>query len=192
MRVEIGIRGRTGHITSGTPVPAVNNPDFLRWEQEDLWVFSWILQNLEPRLMNNVSDFQSAKALWDGCPGRDIWQWRKCSADLRYAQSSESTNPGILAAGRIQNNLQSLWLSIDRRRANPMKCDADLAEYNWITQENRLFNFLGGLDRRFDAVRREILRLDPLPSMEVGYAAVRKEAAMFWILALGSSDGGDP
>ena len=40
MRVKIGIRGRTGHITGGTPAPASDDPKFLKWEQEDLGVFS--------------------------------------------------------------------------------------------------------------------------------------------------------
>ena len=65
MRVEIGVQGRTGHITGGTSALAANDHDFLRWEQEDLRVFSWILQNIETNLMNSVSEYQSAKALWD-------------------------------------------------------------------------------------------------------------------------------
>ena len=32
MRVEIGVRGRTGHITGETRAPATTDPKFLRWE----------------------------------------------------------------------------------------------------------------------------------------------------------------
>ena len=68
-----------------------------------------------------------------------------------------------------------------------METEKDIATYNQIVQENRLFNFLGELDVKYDAIRRDILRLDPLPSVEAGYAAVRKEAARLRILT-GSSD----
>ena len=43
MEVEIDIRGLTGHITDETVAPAVNDATFLRWKQEDLRVFSWVL-----------------------------------------------------------------------------------------------------------------------------------------------------
>ena len=65
IEVEIEMRGCEGHITGKTAQPDATDPSFLRWKQEDLRVFSWILQNLEPRLMNNVAKYQSAKALWD-------------------------------------------------------------------------------------------------------------------------------
>ena len=68
-----------------------------------------------------------------------------------------------------------------------METEKDIATYNQIVQENRLFNFLGGLDVKYNAIRCEILRLDPLPSVEAGYAVVRKEAAQLRILT-GSSD----
>ena len=72
-----------------------------------------------------------------------------------------------------------------------MKSDKGIAMYHRITQENRLFNFLGGLDRKFDAIRREILRLNPLPSVESGHAVVWKGAARLRILTPAASEGGD-
>nr|GEY03054.1 ribonuclease H-like domain-containing protein [Tanacetum cinerariifolium] len=39
------------------------------------------------------------------------------------------------------------------------------------------FKFLNGLDRKFEPIKREILRVDPLPTAEAVYAMVRKEAA---------------
>ena len=65
MEVEIDVRGCGEHISGETAEPAVTDPDFLRWRQEDIRVLSWILQYLEPRLMNNVARYKSAKALWD-------------------------------------------------------------------------------------------------------------------------------
>ena len=65
MEVEIDIRGCSGHITGQAAEPAATDPDYLRWRQEDLRVFSWILQNLEQKLMNNMARYKSAKSLWD-------------------------------------------------------------------------------------------------------------------------------
>ncbi|GJR82121.1 hypothetical protein Tco_0152906 [Tanacetum coccineum] len=43
--------------------------------------------------------------------------------------------------------------------------------------DQNLFQFLNGLDRKFKPIKREILRVDPLPTTEAAYANVRKEAA---------------
>ena len=80
MRVEIWVKGRTDHITGETRASAATDLEFLRWEQEDLRVFSWILQNIEPNLINRVSIPDGQGVV--GCPGRHLRQWERCPADL--------------------------------------------------------------------------------------------------------------
>lgn len=58
-----------------------------------------------------------------------------------------------------------------------MTCSTDIATYNKVRSEHKLFQFLNALDRKYDSLKREILRWDPLPSAEAAYAAVRKETA---------------
>nr|GEY13102.1 hypothetical protein [Tanacetum cinerariifolium] len=58
-----------------------------------------------------------------------------------------------------------------------MTCPTDIAAYNKIRSENKLFQFLNALDRKYDPIKREILRWDPLPTAEAAYATVRKETA---------------
>lgn len=73
--------------------------------------------------------------------------------------------------------MQGIWGEIERRDPNPMKCSTDIAAYNTIRSENKLFQFLNSLDQKYDPIKREILRWDPLPTIEAAYAAVRKETA---------------
>nr|XP_043614555.1 uncharacterized protein LOC122586637 [Erigeron canadensis] len=58
-----------------------------------------------------------------------------------------------------------------------MKCADDIKTYAKIRSDKKLFQFLNRLDRKFDAIKREILRNEPIPTVEVAYAIVRKEAA---------------
>lgn len=73
--------------------------------------------------------------------------------------------------------LQGVWGEIDRIDPNPMKCPDDIKTYARIRSEQKLFQFLNALDRKYESIKREILRLEPLPSAEAAYATVRKEAA---------------
>lgn len=59
-------RGRSSHLTGLPPPPPKTDPQFPRWEHDDNSVFTWILQNVDPSMINNVSRYPTAKALWDG------------------------------------------------------------------------------------------------------------------------------
>nr|GFC46727.1 putative Gag-polypeptide of LTR copia-type [Tanacetum cinerariifolium] len=73
--------------------------------------------------------------------------------------------------------MQGIWGEIERIDPNPMTCPTDIVAYNKIRSENKLFQFLNTLDRKYDPIKREILRWDPLPTVEAAYATVRKETA---------------
>nr|GEV05798.1 ribonuclease H-like domain-containing protein [Tanacetum cinerariifolium] len=81
-------------------------------------------------------------------------------------------------------SLQGIWGEIDRIDPNPMKCKKDIQTYTKIISEQKLFQFLNGLDQKFEPIKRKILRVDPLPTAEAAYAMVRKEAAHQIILGV--------
>ena len=58
-----------------------------------------------------------------------------------------------------------------------MKCATDIITYNRARAEQKLFQFLNAIDHKYDSIKREILRRDPLPTPEEAYAAARKETA---------------
>nr|GEV49902.1 putative ribonuclease H-like domain-containing protein [Tanacetum cinerariifolium] len=63
-----------------------------------------------------------------------------------------------------------------------MKCKEDIQTYTKIRSEQKLFQFLNGLDRKFKPIKKEIIQVDPLPTAEAAYAMVCKEAAHQTIL----------
>ena len=58
-----------------------------------------------------------------------------------------------------------------------MASTTDIATFNRLRQEDRLFQFLTGINDRFDADRKKILRTVPLPTVEVAYATIRRETS---------------
>ena len=69
----------------------------------------------------------------------------------------------------------SIWKEIDRRIPTPMTCDKDRTTYNLLVQQNRLYQFLVGINENLDKEKRDILNQDPLPSVEAAYAQSRRE-----------------
>lgn len=186
IRVAIGGKSKAllTHL-SGNP-PNQKDEKYEQWEQDDLVVFSWLIQNIEPSLASNLTEFPTARTLWDALvvtysSGKDKLQ----TFDL-HVKANEFKQNG-LPLEDFWIVLQGIWGEIDRRDPNPMKCADDITAYNTIRAEQKLFQFLNALDQKFDPIKREILRRDSLPTAEAAYAAVRKETTHQNILRTGSS-----
>ncbi|XP_042028907.1 uncharacterized protein LOC121775891 [Salvia splendens] len=58
-----------------------------------------------------------------------------------------------------------------------MKYAEDIEIYNTEKQEQRLFQLLVALNNKYESIKKEILRTEPLPSAEAAYAILRREDA---------------
>lgn len=55
-----------------------------------------------------------------------------------------------------------------------------------------MFQFLAGINDTFDKERRDLLNLEPLPSVEAAYATIRREFSRRGIMTHVSSVGSGP
>jgi len=62
MKKVVGDRGKKSHLIVIPSTPKEIEPTYEKWEQADQTVFTWIIQNIEISLINNVSQFPTAKA----------------------------------------------------------------------------------------------------------------------------------
>nr|GEY94028.1 ribonuclease H-like domain-containing protein [Tanacetum cinerariifolium] len=176
IRVAIGriSKALLSHLTSDPP--SQDNESYEQWEQEDLIVFSWLIQNIEPTIAGNLTKYPTAKMLRDALvvtysSGRDKLQ----TLNLHVKANDIKQNDSPLE--ELWITLKGVWEEIDRIDPNPMKCPDDIKAYAKIRSEQKLFQFLNALDRKYESIRREILRSESLPFLEATYATVRKEAA---------------
>ncbi|KAK9076947.1 hypothetical protein SSX86_005282 [Deinandra increscens subsp. villosa] len=131
---------------------------------------------LEANVSGNLTEFPTAKSLWDALvvtysSGRDKLQTFNLHVKANEIKQEETPLENFWIT------LQGIWGEIDRIDPNPMKCSEDIKAYSKLRSEQKLFQFLNALNYRYDHIKREILRLDPLPTAEAAYASVRKETA---------------
>ncbi|XP_071687396.1 uncharacterized protein [Rutidosis leptorrhynchoides] len=172
MKVAIGGKSDAllNHLTNDPPAITDN-----KWNQKDLVVFSWIIQNIEPQIASNLTQFPTTKTLWNALittysSGKDKLQ----TFDLHVRANNIRQEGKSLE--ELWLNMQGIWGEIKMRDPNPMECHNDIVKYNNLRSEQKLFQFLNALDHKHDNIKREILRLDPLP-VESAYAAIQKEIA---------------
>ena len=172
--MAIGGKGQLNHITQGAAVPSKGTPEHIIWEQADLNVCSWVLENMEPELMANYVTIQTAKDLWEALYSTYSQQTGGVQIyDLTVRANTIRQGTETLEA--YYNNIQRLWRELDMLQPNPMNCQEDIVIFNKLKSDMKLFQFLSGISEEFDADKRDILKNEPLPSPESAYNAIRKE-----------------
>lgn len=77
MQIALDCRGRLSHIIAN-PL-STTDPTYPDWKQKDFIVLSWIISNIDTKLINQFLDYTIARDLWKGirvllCSGRDELQ----------------------------------------------------------------------------------------------------------------------
>ncbi|XP_057535258.1 uncharacterized protein LOC130813442 [Amaranthus tricolor] len=189
MHIALDSRGRLKHIIAAPPAPA--DPNYKQWRQRDPIVLSWIITNIDSDLVNQFLDYNTAWDLWKGIEtllgsGRDELQ----IFDLSTRASAIKHNNDTIEV--YFSKLNTIWKEIDRRQPNPMKSDEDITIFNKFIQTQRLYQFLAGLDESLDKERRDLINQVPLPTLDMAYAAVRREISRCGIMVHTSSLGHNP
>ncbi|XP_076949280.1 uncharacterized protein LOC143621873 [Bidens hawaiensis] len=154
IRVAIGGKSKTllSHLSGNPPNP--EDEKYEQWEQEDLVVFSWLIQNIEPSLASNLTEFPTAKTLWDALvvtysSGKDKLQ----TFDL-HVKANEFKQNGI--------PLEDFWIVMQDQQFDPIK------------REILRWDKLPTAEGAYAAVRKETAHrniLGSVPSPSQGIAA---------------------
>ncbi|KAD3066986.1 hypothetical protein E3N88_34866 [Mikania micrantha] len=131
--------------------------------------------------VNNVSQYPTSKTLWDGL----AITYGSETNSLQIFDLHKKANSLKQGADTIEecwNKLQNIWMTIYRRDPNPMKDLEGIKIYNKKLHEQRLYQLLTAIDDKLEPIKRDILKRDPLPSIETAYATIRREIARLNIL----------
>ena len=189
LEMHIAGRGRKGFVTGSTEEPAENSAGYETWETGNAIVKGWLINSMEPAIMGFFIHLRTAKEVWeevartyyDGSNISQIYELKVKSFRLRQ----EGRPIGVYYA-----DLKSVWQELDQRRPIKMACAVDLKTLRDEIQIDRVYAFLAGLDDLFDKVRSDILRTQPLPSVEEVFSVVRREAQRHATMMSGSNNQG--
>ena len=59
-----------------------------------------------------------------------------------------------------------MWQELDHYQTFKAKCTQDAIDFQKLVEDERIYEFLGGLQAEYDQVRVQILGKDPLPSLK--------------------------
>jgi hypothetical protein len=140
-----------GYINGDIHQPPQTDPSFQKWRTDNAIVKGWLINSMEPSLIENFIRFPTAKLVWDSIvttyfdvsDTSQVYDLRRCVTRRKQAGCSLE---------KYFTDLHGLRREIDFPRPNPMECVADIKHYNDMLQEDRVYVFLDGLDDRLDKI----------------------------------------
>lgn len=163
-------RNKLGFIDGSLVEPRINSIDHMQWVRADFLVFNWLSNSIVKELSRGLQNFDTSRQLWDELHKR----FGKRNGPRLYKLRREITsfvqsNQSVLV---YFNNLNALWdeLSLLKTSRNCICVVAEDAKAE--LEEERMMQFLMGLNDVFEPIRQQILILNPLPSVSQAYSMV--------------------
>ncbi|KAM2947598.1 hypothetical protein FF1_034710 [Malus domestica] len=184
VRIYITGRGKWSYVSGTKMAPAEADALYAIWEEENAMVQSWLLNSMTRDVRAIFLRLSTAKDVWDAVT--QTYSIEKDASklyELRRQALVTRQNGEPLSA--YYGKLQQIWQEIDFLRPGKLKCAADIATRETEISEERLYDFLAGLDPHLDHVRSQVLTQTTLPSVRAAYALVNAEASRQTIMLVG-------
>ncbi|KAF7807023.1 uncharacterized protein G2W53_039184 [Senna tora] len=156
----------------GTIKKPTDSETFQRWKPIDSMVKSWLTSSISKEISESLIHCDNALALWKELEERF---GTSCGPQLYHVQREMvTTEQGSDSITKYWNRLHRWWDEWVRISPSPRcHCGKCTCEVNKRLEEkdssSRLMHFLMGLNQNFDALRGQILNLDPMPIVNKAY-----------------------
>ncbi|KAH0762701.1 hypothetical protein KY290_018774 [Solanum tuberosum] len=172
--IALSAKNKLGFIDGSCKPPVAGSPDLQLWNRSNDMVTSWLLNSLSKDIVDSVIYSTSAHALWKdledrfGQPnGAKLYHLQKELSDL-----VQGTND---IAG-YYTKLKGLWDELDILNTKTCYSCACTCGGKSVSakslQDERLIQFLMGLNDAYSPARSNILMINPLPTVSLAYSLI--------------------
>ncbi|KAH0654389.1 hypothetical protein KY289_032067 [Solanum tuberosum] len=185
MRLALLVKNKLGFVDGTCAKSSYKGDLAVRWERCDAVILSWISAAVAPELMTSIVYASSSKKIWNDFKERFdkssltriFHLWKKISI---LSQRTDSVTA-------YYSKMRDLWDEMDVTVPSP-SCDCvESSSHVEHVKQQRLLQFLVGLNENYAQVRSSILLSPSVPSVNQAYAmAIQEESQR----KLGQSEGG--
>ncbi|XP_070049337.1 uncharacterized protein [Nicotiana tomentosiformis] len=175
--LSLSAKKKLGFINGACQSPDLKSPDHEQWSCVNDIVISWILNALSKDIADSVIYSKTAKELWDSLKQR-----------FRRSNGAKLYHPQKELSGLVQGNsdiagyftkLKQLWDELDT--LNVIICCSCVCvcegkgKLTKSLEDQRLIQFLMGLNDIYAQARGNLLMMNPLPTMDVAYSLLLQD-----------------
>ncbi|XP_057417850.1 uncharacterized protein LOC130712041 isoform X2 [Lotus japonicus] len=155
-------KGKASHLTEDAPKE--EDPKFTKWDEEDSMIMAWLWNSMIPEITDTCMFLNSAKEIWNAM--EQTYSKAKDAAQIYDVKvKTVAAKQGNKTVTEYANQLKSLWMELDHYRVIKAKCSADSAVLKEYIEQDRVYDFLVGLNSNFDQVRVQILGKEKVPGI---------------------------
>lgn len=188
-------KNKIGFIEGTIVKPDESHKDYNRWMRCDYLVICWLMNSMNEEIGENFTFVESSAQLWNEigeCYGQSngpqIYQLKRELDNLKQENQSIMIYYG---------KLKRFWDELQNLRSLPtctcgvlLKCSCSfLKRLSEFESEEKLMQFLLGLNSGFDNAISNILAMDPLPSISRAFYLAQQMEKQKEVSSMNSSPG---
>ncbi|RVW67415.1 Retrovirus-related Pol polyprotein from transposon TNT 1-94 [Vitis vinifera] len=168
MTISLNAKSKLGFIDGTTTIPsATDKPDeHASWKKCNDMILSWILNSLSQDLANSVIFSTTAQEVWEDL--RDRFSQSNAPRIFQIERDIACLTQDQMTVAACYTRLKKLWDELGSYNDTVCSCGAD-------HKRRRLMQFLMGLNESYNAIRGQILLMNPLPDVAKAYFSIVQE-----------------
>uniref|UniRef100_A0A2N9J1M4 Integrase catalytic domain-containing protein n=1 Tax=Fagus sylvatica TaxID=28930 RepID=A0A2N9J1M4_FAGSY len=167
-------KGKLGYLTGEKIKPAISDLSFSTWVEENAMLMSWLLNSMTPDINASFLRLPTAHDIWDAV-AQTYFTGNDASQIYELRRKAHETRQQGKSLASYFSALQTIWQELDFLNPYDMESAKDTATLKTRIENERVYDFLAGLDPGFDQIRVQVLAQDPTPNLRSTYAFVRRE-----------------
>ncbi|XP_037497816.1 uncharacterized protein LOC119371545 [Jatropha curcas] len=170
MIIALRAKDKLRFINGTCARPTFGSPLYDKWMKADSMVISWILNSIAKNVVETFLYSDSAKDLWDQINHR----FGESNGPLLYQVQKAICNlsQGNLSVVDYYTKMKKLWDELNCLKQLPVcTCGASSAMSN-MESNDRLIQFLMGLNDTYETTRNQVLMMEPPPSISKAYSMI--------------------
>jgi hypothetical protein len=166
MTLALNSKNKLGFVNNSIKAPSEKtDPEgYATWSRCNDMVHSWIVNALSPEISNSVIYYSTAHEVWEDLGERfsqsNAPRIFEIQRDIAYLKQEQ------LFVSSYYTRLKGLWDEL---------ASYDNAIHGAQQDQQKLMQFLMGLNDSYSAIRGQILLMNPLPSIRQAYSSVSQE-----------------
>jgi len=176
--IALSAKHKTSFVDGTYEKPAANSPLLPYWKRCNDMVLSWLLNSMNKTIRDSVLFCETASEMW-----KELEERYGQSNKARLFQAQKDVcriSQGELDIASYFNKAKRLWDEFTAASASPRcncyKCERDInARLKNYFQDQKLIQFLMGLNESYTQVRGNILMVNPTPTLSQVYSLLVQE-----------------
>lgn len=164
----LNAKNKLSFVDGALPTPDSNSPEYKQWNQTKDMVLTWILNSISPSLANSLEYHTNPREVWVDLQSRFSHGNNARLYHLKRALSSLQQNTNSIH--EYYNHIKQIWDELSHLQNN-----TDLKDMQKQADDERVFQFLLGLNDSFAQLRTQILAMEPLPPITKVFSILFQE-----------------